>query len=663
MEYLTGTVIGLLLCFGKGWYALCLLFGGLLALMGFLNKQNWVGSLSFSLFTTALFSISSASNDTLSSATLLGSIYLGRIAFCQTQKKDLRLVCLPALFCCLLFYSTGRNFSLQITLPILFSSIPTFRIPSTSERIKIFAAIGLWLLPIILCIPLLQGAYSSNGDIVYLESGKWANTEKPYTLEGLDIAESYSYSEFLKLLGGKVKSVNDLNAGDRIAWLVMPTKPFSKAEENQIQEWVKHGGHLITVSDHTDLFGHGRTLNGLLKSFSADVTYTATMTDKSRDPINYSSGGVYSLLTANTVEGRAIWPIATDLTFIQEAYYAQPNFFGPMEQEGNEAFSRWIVMGSKSVGRGQVTFVTDSTIFSNFAVFQPGTEEFIKKAQGINLMAKILPWLPWVTLASVVLALLVLNPTPLPVCLLGLIALASTPSPPLKWDRIDTIWSGDPSLVLEDHQSQRSFTTAFSIAVLSGSRPHWHHNVTSTDHGVWVSQSPPPNTNWKWLSPELNKDAEIIPHDQRWDELIRILGGVPILGWQTITNGQTAKAGSIWTNDRMGNWWYDRGLSPSRKLRFQSFLDWLANKPTPKNASAYFPPTNSISCDWFFKMANGDGDKIIRAPKLPDTDSIYLLGDGISAQMVKIKGKDTFISVSPWMEYWEAPSVWTATEK
>jgi len=662
MEYLAGSLVSSLLCFGIGWYAIALVVAGVLSLTSLLTQKISLGKVAYSGFVTALFSIASASNDTIAEVVLLGSLYLGKVSFNRSATTALRAIFLPALFCSILFATTGRTFFLQLTLPVLFSSLPGFKFMPASMKLTLPAQLVLWLLPLLAFIPVVYGPFSQGGSIAYIESGKWANTEKPYTLEGLDIAESYSYSEFLKLIGGRVEKVGKLSSDVSIAWLITPTKPFSEEEESHLQQWVRKGGHLIAVSDHTDLFGHARTLNGLLKNFSSDVTYTATMTKESRDPITYNSGETFSLLTGNTVEGKSIWPIASDLTSVQEAYYGRPNFFGPMTPVGNEAFSRWIVLGSKSVGKGTVTFSTDSTIFSNFAVFQPATEKFIRKAQGIELMSRVLPWLPWILLASIVFTLLFTKPVCLPVCLLGLLSLAVIPSPPLKWGGNDTTWSGDPSLVLTAANTEGSFTTAYSIAALSGSRPHWKSQLKPNDRGIWVSRSRPPNEHWKWLSPERNPEAEIIPHDKAWDGLLKVLGGVPILGWQTVTNSQVAKAGSIWTDDRMGTWWFDRGLSPSRKLRFKSFLNWLVDKPIPSNPTPYTPSVLGGS-DWVFRMANGDGDKLIKAPKLPDTNTVYLLGDGISAQMVKIEGKDTLISVSPWMEYWATPSIWTATEK
>jgi hypothetical protein len=319
-------------------------------------------------------------------------------------------------------------------------------------------------------------------------------------------------------------------------------------------------------------------------------------------------------------------------------------------------------MGCKSFGKGYITLVTDSTVFSNFAVFQPGTAGFIEKAQSRPLMATLLKWLPLGFFVTLLIALLAGWKRPLPVCLLGCLSLISLPGPKLHWTENDLIWSGDPSLVLDNSNPSESLTTAFSISALSGRRPRWIDSSASNVDGIWVSKTPPPNKNWRWLTPQRNKNAEIIPHDASFNSLLGALGTEPLLGWQSIQDHQFALAGSIWTDDHMGTWWFDRGLSPARQARFQAFLDWINSKPLPPNPEAY-ASKNAETSEFVLRMEGSNKEIPLKCPKLPTADSPILIGNGISAQMVKIQGRDTLISVSPWMEYWQSPKIWTATEK
>jgi hypothetical protein len=215
---------------------------------------------------------------------------------------------------------------------------------------------------------------------------------------------------------------------------------------------------------------------------------------------------------------------------------------------------------------------------------------------------------------------------------------------------------------LDNSNPSESLTTAFSISALSGRRPRWIDSSASNVDGIWVSKTPPPNKNWRWLTPQRNKNAEIIPHDASFNPLLGALGTEPLLGWQSIQDHQFALAGSIWTDDHMGTWWFDRGLSPARQARFQAFLDWINSKPLPPNPEAY-APKNSETTEFVLRMEGSDKEIPLKCPKLPKADSPILIGNGISAQMGKIQGRDTLISVSPWMEYWQSPKIWTATEK
>ena len=559
-------------------------------------------------------------------------------------------------------YFTSRTFQLQFLLPSLVAGLPSPRFLYPYPLLKKASPIILWAVVLVLTAISIVVTPSRTHGVAYIENGKWAKTDQPFRLAGLDIASSYSYSEFLRLIGGHLSEPVALSEKEQIAWIITPTKPFSDLDLANIEKWVRQGGHLIAVSDHTDLFGHGRTMNSLLSRFGLGCTYTATITDKSRDPITYGDGSKFSILTGDTATGSSIWPLASILECIESAYYARPNFFGPLSPEGNTPFSRWLIMGCKSIGKGAVTMVTDSTVFSNFAVFQPGTAEFIERAQSRPLMATLIVCLPLGVCISLIIGLLSHWGKPLPICLIGFAALMSYQGPKLQWTEGDQTWSGDSSLVLDNSDPRESLTTAFSISPLSGNRPRWKDRPSSNDHGVWVSKRPPPNQNWKWLTPERNKNAEIIPHDPRYNSLFDALGAEPVLGWQSIKDSQKAIAGSIWTDDHMGTWWFDRGLSPARQSRFQAFLDWLNSRPLPPNPEA-FNSKSAETTEFVLRMDGGGKEFIVNCPKPPTSDSPILIGDGISAQMVKIQGRDALISVSPWMEYWQSPKIWTATEK
>lgn len=662
MAYLTGTIAGVFLCLGLGWYSLAVALAGLLALAGYFRRDKVLSALSLSLAVSSFFSTSSVAFDATSVVEWLVCLYLGSMLFPNPSRAGIPMFSIPLVLWVLVSQFTGRTFQVQFLLPPLVACLPTPQMPLVIGRLRKSAPAILWLIPILLVAFSVMPSRPKDNGVAYIQNGKWALTDQPFRLKGLDIASSYSYSEFLRLIGGHLCEPSALSNKEQIAWIITPTKPFTEQDLAMLDRWVRQGGHLIAVSDHTDLFGHGRTLNALLSRFGVSCTYSATITDKARDPITYGNGATFSILTGNTISGSSIWPLATTLEYMEGAYYGRPNFFGPLSPESSTPFSRWIIMGCKSFGKGYVTLVTDSTVLSNFAVFQPETAGFIEMAQSRPLMAALMNWLPLGVLISLLLALLARWTRPLPVCLLGFISMISLPGPGLHWTEHYLIWSGDKSLVLDNSNPEESFTTAFSISPLSGSRPRWTDSPSINDRGIWVAKTPPPNQNWKWLTPKRNKNAEVIPHDPRFNSLLGALGAEPLLGWQSIQDAQIAQAGSIWTDDHMGTWWFDRGLSPAREARFQAFLDWISSKTLPPNPEA-FVPENSEDTEFVFRMEGSDREITLKCPKLPNVSAPILIGNGISAQMVKIGGLDTLISVSPWMEYWQSPKIWTAAEK
>jgi len=657
MAYLAGIIISLIICFFKGWYSIGILTGATLTAIGLVIKRPWLAALALSITITSFYSAAAIGQDIQAVMCWLVCIYIGRAAVQENTPKWLIYATIPVALCCLLFIVTDRNMLFFILLPVLANCLP---IRSRINKPKGYSRICLWLLTIYL---LAFSAYynsTKKGRTAYISNGEWAKTDKEYTLAGLDIATSYSYSEFLKLIRAHVVVPSDLTNEDCIAWLITPTRPFTKNETAKINAWVNSGGHLIAVTDHTDLFGHGRTLNKLLQGFDMRSTFTASISADTRDPITYSNGKKFSILTGNAALGKGIWPEATLLGYMEDSYYGRPNFFGPMTPAGNTPYGRWIIMGKKTIGKGTVTIITDSTIFSNFAVYQPGTEGLINRAQRTGLIIAIFKIIPYIMLLACIIAALNPSPSTIPVCLIGFSTLINNPTPKLNWHQATT-WAGDATLVLYQKNTRESFTTAYSIAALSGQKPHWRDNISNkVKPGVWISKTPPPTKEWKWISPQKNTRAEEIIRNKEWDELLTQLQTEPVLGWQTTNLQQNIQAGSIWTDDRMGNWWFDRGLSPARQERFQAFLNWLDSKPVAPNPI----PSNSKGVSKYNLKIFGDEKTIaINCPNLEQAGTPVLIGDGISAQLIKIDGKNAIISVASWMEYWRSPRIWMATEK
>lgn len=166
-----------------------------------------------------------------------------------------------------------------------------------------------------------------------------------------------------------------------ILLLKTPTQAYSLEEKEAINIYVRSGGGLLILGDHTDFLGTSTYLNELLSSMcatrlSADATYT----------LRTSRYHVFYPMLGNTVQGglRRInfltsasvsAPLSADYLIVDgnlgsdDLDYSNPGFFGDMSYDLDSAFGFFASCVGTSVGKGKILLFGDSTIFSNFSMF------------------------------------------------------------------------------------------------------------------------------------------------------------------------------------------------------------------------------------------------------------------------------------------------------
>ena len=92
-----------------------------------------------------------------------------------------------------------------------------------------------------------------------------------------------------------------------------------------------------------------------------------------------SWGETINIKTGCGASAHTMFPLASAFLWEEKAYYACPNFFGPLSASGDDNLSLNTLVGQIAWGLGQVTLVQDSTIYANFAVFQPGVLPFVNE--------------------------------------------------------------------------------------------------------------------------------------------------------------------------------------------------------------------------------------------------------------------------------------------
>lgn len=256
--------------------------------------------------------------------------------------------------------------------------------------------------------------------------GAWEPTDTPFDTDRYGQRLAYSYSSFYSLLGwhyeigrhgsGPLSSAA-LEAVDVLV-VKTPTDPFSPAEIAAVDHFVRRGGGLFLIGDHTNLFGMTEHLNRLAARFGLrfghDGTFALRDEGQSRwraprwlpHPIARRIGEL-EFETSCTIElplhARA--PIIGYGLGAEPADYSRPGFFGDLHPDLDEPFGAFAQHAILDHGRGRVAAFSDSTTLSNFSLFFPGRAELVLST--VELLGRRpgpSRWLPLVACAVFALA-------------------------------------------------------------------------------------------------------------------------------------------------------------------------------------------------------------------------------------------------------------------
>ncbi len=519
-------------------------------------------------------------------------------------------------------------------MSVLYAACPKF--PSKMRRWIQVAVIAAYALLT------LKNPAQREGNSVYIEHGKWATDTGDYGNKetGLRLKNetTYSYTWMVRLISDRKSDINSLTSSDSTAWIVTPTQPFTPVEVSLLKSWVRRGGRLIIVADHTDYLGHARCLNELLTGSGVDIRYGSFLPEVGLAESSQGWLGERILTKTPTIAtGTGMMPLMTAKGYFELPDYSRPGFFGPCSPSVDDKFGRHMTGGCARLGMGTIVFWGDSTLFSNFSIFQPDS---------ITLLARLASP-QWCALASACcLAILVICVLELPALTLlipGLILGAShfsakTPNEILR-KSVSIAWAGDRRLVDDMQPPKASFSTAYALSSASGMIPRWTDNPNEEKGGIWVSENPPPSSGWKWLTPFLEVKHKAKNPDNPWDELARFVN--PEATYTTSVLDEKAMkvdGAGLWTNEGMGSWWFGMGTSPARIEKISSFHEWIRSgkvrwrePPLARSVGKALPCTAIIE----------GGKKLqLQLPRFEASPGQYVyLGAGVSGLVTDVDGK------------------------
>ena len=175
--------------------------------------------------------------------------------------------------------------------------------------------------------------------------------------------------------------------------LKTPTRRFGPEEIAVVLAFVRRGGGLLLIGDHTNLLGMSSFLNEIAAPFGIRFRYDASNAYLSGYFSSFSPPWLFAhpiveglpplrFLTSCTLEAA----FSTELVVISHDVmsdpmdYSKPSFFGKLIPNPRNGFGLFPLAVARRYGQGRVVAFAESTTLSNFAVFQDGTAAFILRA-------------------------------------------------------------------------------------------------------------------------------------------------------------------------------------------------------------------------------------------------------------------------------------------
>ncbi|MDI1475973.1 DUF4350 domain-containing protein [Polyangium sp. y55x31] len=264
------------------------------------------------------------------------------------------------------------------------------------RRLAVAASAGLaWALALGFSDP----GERKTGRVLFDDShGDWEPTDTPFDTDHYGQRISYAYSSFYRMLAwyydvsrhddGPITDTTLANTDVLI--LKTPTRPFSPEEVDAVERFVRGGGGLFLIGDHTNLFGMTDALNVVAGRFGLafrdDDTFALANEGLSHwrrprllpHPIAArvpEFGFETSCTLAVPLGARA--PIIGNGLGAEKAEYSHPGFFGDIHLGMGDDFGFFVQHAVLDHGRGRVAAFSDSTPLSNFSIFFPGRRELV----------------------------------------------------------------------------------------------------------------------------------------------------------------------------------------------------------------------------------------------------------------------------------------------
>ncbi len=247
------------------------------------------------------------------------------------------------------------------------------------------SVIGMTIVALVPAVPI--------DEIVFDEAhGKWETVLSSYGPEDFGRSANYTYSQLFEkssrlvgsssVLESENASLPNLNA---LLVVKMPTEPITEQFSIRLDAWVKRGGRLLVIADHTDLYDTTQNINSLINRFDILVSADATFDNLGMPNIPTSplAAGILGRLDGNglpfawqTGSSFQTFPLAGlelltyGASFAEPGDYSRPNRFGYFVPSLKQPYFNHSASIAVAHGKGAIAVILDSTPWSNFSIFK-----------------------------------------------------------------------------------------------------------------------------------------------------------------------------------------------------------------------------------------------------------------------------------------------------
>ncbi|MCP4608519.1 MAG: hypothetical protein GY845_07385 [Planctomycetes bacterium] len=232
----------------------------------------------------------------------------------------------------------------------------------------------------------------------------WEPTDKAFDTEwyghdsGYNFYCIYDYISHFYEAGRLTTAIDDAALMNCDVLIVkVPTERYEQKEIAAIERFVERGGGLLLIGEHTNVYNTGTNINDIANVFGfsfrydclfgIDTVFTQLYNPplvphqiiQEMPPLDFA---VSCSISPGLSRGRAAIR-STGLKNLLADYHAS-NFYPQVEDKAQMRYGAFVQLWTTHRAAGRVAAFTDSTIFSNFATFEPGKAE---------LMLGMLEWL------------------------------------------------------------------------------------------------------------------------------------------------------------------------------------------------------------------------------------------------------------------------------